>query len=187
MYGYIDSNEHNNHSWYVVHTDTKREHIVAQMIAARLDVETFCPRIVFHRKLKRGKIRFVEALFPSYIFVYCHVELLSRRIHSIKGVKDIVRYGRHFPQITSTQIDAIRNHLEQNVIDLTQREAFKFGDEVSIVEGPFLNLKAILQAYDQPNERVRLLLEMFGRSIEIDLDRQHVMSTHSNPRELVQI
>lgn len=174
-------------SWYAIYVDNKREHLISQMLRARFDLEVLCPRIAFYRKLRRGKVRFIEALFPCYIFILCDIESQFRQIKSVNGVKKVVKTGNTFPKIPEAAISEIRDHLEKEIIDTTQDEMFRPGDEVQIVEGPFLNLKAVIQAYDNGTQRVSILLEFMERTIKLDMHRGNLMKNDGNPRERIGI
>ena len=54
--------------WFCLRTQTKREHIAAAILDRLDEVEVFCPRISQVKKTRAGKKRFVEAMFPGYIF-----------------------------------------------------------------------------------------------------------------------
>lgn len=177
-----DIDDEENCFWYALYVDTKREHIVSRILSAQLKINVFCPRIAFYRKLKRGKVKFVEALFPSYIFVHCNIDCLFRRIKAVDGVKTVVRRGSSFPRIPKAAIAEIQKHLQTDIIDTTQTELFHPGDQVEIIEGPLLNIKAVIQAYDNSAKRVSILVNFMERSIALHLDQKSVMKQDLNHR-----
>lgn len=179
------SNSYPRAGWYVFQTQTKREHIAAAMIRSRTNFMTFCPRIAFYRRLKRGKVRFIEPIFPSYVFVNCEIEHSFRTVSHVEGVLAAVRYGTHFPMLPEALIENMMTKTNGgDIVDLTVREAEEFeeGSEVEVVDGPFLNMTALVKYYDRPGERIRLLLEWLGQSIEVDLPAIHVIAKNIQPR-----
>ena len=53
--------------WRCLRGKPKREHLAAQHLRLA-GFEAFCPRIRHQRRTVRGKVWFVEALFPGYLF-----------------------------------------------------------------------------------------------------------------------
>ena len=58
--------------WFCLRTQTKREHIAAAILSRMSALEVFCPRISQVKRTRTGKKRFVEAMFPGYIFAKFH-------------------------------------------------------------------------------------------------------------------
>ena len=63
--------------WYCARTQPKHEHIAAAGVARKLDLEVFHPRLRIEKATRRGVVRFVEPLFPCYIFVRCETRHLK--------------------------------------------------------------------------------------------------------------
>ena len=77
--------------WYCVQAQPKREHVAARLLRLQAGLQTFCPRLAFHKHTARGKVRFVEALFPGYLFVYSDdLAEVYRQLKATKGVRDLV-------------------------------------------------------------------------------------------------
>ena len=93
--------------WYCLSTQSKREHIAATNIKQRAGLESFCPRIAYKKKTRRGIVRFVEPLFPNYIFVHCAIEDHLRHLLAMQGVKHIVKYGERIPHLPAEFIDEL--------------------------------------------------------------------------------
>jgi len=60
----------NSPAWYCVRTQTKREHLAAKSLKQLEGVEAFCPRLKYRKATRRGKIWWIEAMFPGYIFAF---------------------------------------------------------------------------------------------------------------------
>ena len=51
--------------WFCVRCQTKREHIAAGHLRELLGVEVFCPRLRYRKATRRGKIWWMEPMFPG--------------------------------------------------------------------------------------------------------------------------
>src|SRR5688500_6157093 len=122
-------------AWYVIHSHPKCEHLAASMMLELPDVETYCPRIRFQRNTRRGKIWFVEALFPSYFFARFDPANSLRAVKYSKNVIRIVDFGNQLIPVPDHVIASIREEME----GLDVREisvGVKVGDTVELTEGP---------------------------------------------------
>jgi transcriptional antiterminator RfaH len=155
--------------WYCFKALPKREHIACEFLRRVEGVETFAPRISYVKKTRRGKVRFVECLFPGYVFIYADLCKDYRIIRSIQGIRDVVAFGERVPQIP----DEIINGLKEQIGDGDQKDlpepGLESGKEVVIMEGPFKNLKAVVNSGMNARQRVAVLLEFLGRQMEIQI------------------
>ena len=72
--------------WYCVKTQTKREHIAAEHLRTLEEVEVFCPRLRYRKATRRGKIWWVEALFPGYLLARFDLVANERAVTYTQGV-----------------------------------------------------------------------------------------------------
>ena len=54
-------------AWYCLRTQTKREHLAAASLRQVEGIEVVCPRLRYKKVTRRGKIWWVEPLFPGYL------------------------------------------------------------------------------------------------------------------------
>ncbi len=155
--------------WYCLRSRTKQEHIAAMHIRARVGVEVFAPRITFSKKTRRGKVRFTEALFPGYLFCQCKIDEHLRHLLSIQGIIGVVRYGQRFPPVPSGFIEDLRSRVPDDGNLQKPDPVIEAGKEVTLVEGPFKDLQAVVTKVLGARERVRILLEFLGRQAEIEV------------------
>ncbi len=148
-------------AWYVLRTKNKCEHIAAAHLRLLENVETFCPRIRYHKATQRGKVLYSQAMFPSYLFAKFHYEEQSRAVVHAHGVTKVVRFGNECPAIAPTYIDFLKTEMGPEEIK-TLKPRMEPGDEVEIANGPFRGLKAIVQFYHPAKERIGILMEIMG-------------------------
>lgn len=170
-------------SWFVVHTKPKCEHVAASLMQGLPDVETYCPRIRFQRSTRRGKVWFVEALFPSYFFARFDPAASLRAVKHSQSVIRVVDFGGTPISVPDAVIEQIRSEMdEQEVREI--RVGVREGDTVEVAEGAMRGLKGIVERVHSGNERVRILLEILGRHTYVDVDVDQVVAEDS-PRGAV--
>lgn len=152
--------------WYALKAAPKKEHLAAQLLNRVEEVEAFCPRLRLTRKTRRGPVKFVEALFPGYVFVHTDLKSNFRQILATGGVTGLVRYGDAVPQIPSHFIESLRSNLEDDIQDEPEI-VLKPGQAVTVVEGPFKDWAAVVSGSVSGTERVAILLEFLGQSLEL--------------------
>jgi len=154
--------------WHCLHTQKKREHIAAAILRKMGDVEVFCPRVSLVRKTRTGKKRFVEAMFPSYIFAkFCYAEQCRQVMHS-QGVIRIVQNGdrRVVPEAV---IAELKSSLPDDVIEVPD-PSIEPGAEVEVLTGSLKGLNGRVVAQLPAKNRVELLLDFLGREITVAVD-----------------
>jgi len=165
-------------AWYVIHSRPKCEHIAAGLMAGLSDVETYCPRIKFQRNTKRGKVWFIEALFPSYFFARFIPANSIRAVNYSQSVIRIVDFGGQMTPVADDIIQSIREEMDGQVI----REinvGLKVGDTVELTEGAMKGLKGIVNSIHSGEERVKILMEFLGRESLIEVNASKLLSDYS--------
>lgn len=170
-------------AWFVVHTRPKCEHIAASLMAGLENVEPYCPRIRFQRNTRRGKVWFVEALFPSYFFArFVPVENL-RAVKYSQNVIRVVDFGGNLTSVPDRVIEELRAEMKDVEVCEVQ-VGVKVGDTVELTEGPMRGLKGIVNAMLTGAERVRVLLEFLGRENAVEVPLSKILTEHK-PRAVV--
>ena len=128
--------------------------------------DAFSPRLRYTKKARRGAVKFVEALFPGYVFVHTDLKTNFRRIMATAGITGLVCYGDNVPQISDRFIEELRTSLEDDIQEELE-VVLKPGQPVAIVEGPFKEWSAVVTGMVPGSERVAILLEFLGQSLEL--------------------
>lgn len=163
-------------AWYCAKTQPKREHIAAQHLRELEGVEVFCPRIRYRKATRRGKIWWIEPLFPGYVLVRFVRSEMERAVTFGKGISGLVRFGTQIPTIPDAAIDALREEVRTRSTSDSPDDAFnvspvvEIGDEVEIASGPFQGMRGPVLAITSATERVKILLEFLGQKQSIDID-----------------
>ena len=168
--------------WYCVHSKPKSEHLAAAAIrAVDAGIETFCPRIRFQRSTSRGKVWFVEALFPSYFFARFDLALSLRAVKHANHVIGVVGFGGKPVPLEEQVISDLR--AEMQGAELREvRYGIRVGDTVQVAEGPMRGLTGIVESIAGGAERVQVLLEFLGRQSIVEVPASKILSERA-PRE----
>lgn len=154
--------------WHCLRTQKKREHIAASILETIQEVEVFSPRISLVKKTHTGKKRFVEALFPSYIFArFCFADQYRQIMHS-QGVSQIVQNGDR-RVVPDEVIAELRKSLPDDFIEVPD-PSIEPGAEVEVLTGSLKGLNGRVIAQLPAKNRVELLLDFLGREITVAVD-----------------
>lgn len=166
--------------WFCLKVQSKREHIVAAGLRRQLSIPCLAPRLRFRRATKRGAVWFVEAMFPGYLFAELVYATSHRAVEYASGVQHIVRFGEQIATMPASAIAAINaNAGEEEIVTIDSEVAV--GQAVHIVEGPLHGFEALVTQVLPARERVRVLLEFLGRTVETELSAPRVLSA-AKPR-----
>ena len=163
--------------WYCVKTQTKREHIAAGHLRELEGVEVFCPRLRYRKATRRGKIWWVEALFPGYILAKFELIENERAVTYSQGVRGLVRFGTEVPPVAESFVEALRQEISRNLGEegiedtLTVGPQVESGEEVEIASGPLGGFQGKIVSILPGKERVKVLLDFLGQPqvVEVDL------------------
>jgi transcriptional antiterminator NusG len=163
--------------WFVVSTRSGHEKKVAENVKQRINAngmedvitDVLVPtqqRVV----AKEGKKKTVEErIFPGYILV--KMELNDETWHLIRnteGVTGFVGQTKEPEPISQAEVDAIMAFTE--VKQASYKAAFKVGDPVKVVDGPFKDLIGEIREINEAKGQLTVLLSMFGREVPTQLD-----------------
>lgn len=163
--------------WYCVKTQPKREHIAARHLRELEEVEVFCPRLRYRKATRRGKVWWIEALFPGYILGRFILQDMERMVIYTQGVRGLVRFGDVIPPVPDDFVAALRAEVARHAQEsqeedtLTVAPRIEKGEEVEIASGPLGGFRGEVVAILPGRDRVKVLLEFLGKPhlVEVDL------------------
>jgi transcriptional antiterminator RfaH len=160
--------------WYAVHCLSHREAAAAAHLQNQ-DFPAFFPR---RRKTRRHARRIETVLvpfFPGYIFVTLDLSRDRwRSVNGTYGVARIVMQGEIPAAVPVGVVEALRSACDEEGV-IHYESDLKPGQRVQIVQGAFTELVGQLDQLDAAG-RVRVLLDMLGRSTPILLPRDGIVS-----------
>jgi transcriptional antiterminator RfaH len=153
------------YEWFCLRSQPKREHIAAAMLARIGNIDVFCPRISQLKMTRNGKKRFVEALFPSYLFAkFSPIQHYRQVIHTA-GITGIVGRGNQ-RAVPNATIEALKISLPEDIIEAPDF-SIQPGAAIEFVSGSLQGLEGTVLAQMSSNNRVQVLLEFLGREIKV--------------------
>ena len=162
--------------WHVVRTRPKGEHIAAVHLQkyAKL-VQVFCPRIKFEKATLRGKVWFIEALFPGYLFARFDISTELRNVNATTAVTGVLRFADQYPKISAATIQALQSEFRKENKEVRIVEpGIHEGDEVVVTNGAMTGLKTIVTRLIPSQDRIRILLECLGAEREAEVSLESV-------------
>ena len=160
--------------WFCLRTQPKHEHLAATALRRQLEITCFSPRVRFRRATRRGAVWFVEAMFPGYLFAEFVYSRQHRQIEYSSGIQGFVRFGDQVAALDSSIIANLRQTADEDEI-LTFNPEIQVGQAVRIAEGPFQGLEALVTSLLPAKERIRVLLDFLGRSLETEVPMPKVL------------
>jgi transcriptional antiterminator RfaH len=159
--------------WFCLRTQTKREHIAAAILDRLDEVEVFCPRISQVKKTRTGKKRFVEAMFPGYIFAKFQFHAHSRQVVHSHGITRMVELGerRIIPQYV---VEDLKASLPEDVIEAPDLSILP-GAEIELIAGSLKGLNGKVLAQMSAQNSIQILLDFLGREIKVSIANDNVL------------
>jgi transcriptional antiterminator RfaH len=161
--------------WFCLKAQPKREHLAATALRRQFDVECFSPRLRFRKMTKRGPVWFVEAMFPGYLFAKFVYSKQHRAVESSHGIRGIVHFGDRLATLPENIVVGLQSRVGTEEI-VTVDSSLKVGQAVQITEGPFQGLEVLVTHLLPAKERIRVLFEFLGRSIEMEISTAKVLA-----------
>ena len=137
----------------------------------------FLPKI---KKIVRGAVRpseRIRPLFPSYIFARLQLEdaEVFRNVKYTRGVHRILGSRDHPVPVADEVVKIIAERMGKDGV-LEQKLLYKQGDPVRLKHGPLADLVGILEKPVSAAGRVRILLEVYHKTIRADLSCAEIES-----------
>lgn len=160
--------------WFCLRTQPKHEHIAAAGLRRQLNITCFAPRVRFPKATRRGRVWFIEAMFPGYLFARFAYPLLHRRVEHSPGIRGIVHFGDYVATLDPQIIAALQERTGSEEI-VTLDPEIKVGQSVRIAEGPFQGLEVVVTRLMPARERVKVLLDFLGRPVETEISTPKIL------------
>jgi transcriptional antiterminator RfaH len=160
--------------WFCLKAEPKREHLAATALRRRFGIECVSPRLRFRKPTQRGPVWFVEAMFPGYLFAKFVYSTQHRAVESSHGVRGIVRFGDRLATLQEEIVAALQAKAGSDEV-VTIDVSPKIGQPVQFIEGPFQGLEVVVTQLLPARERIRVLLEFLGRSLEMEVPAGKVL------------
>lgn len=113
-------------------------------------------------------------MFPGYFFGKFDIATQLRAVSYSCGVTGLVHFGNVFVEVPSLVIEELKAQLGDSGL-LVIEDSCDQGDEVEIVDGPFKGLVGMVVERVSRKDRVRILIDFLGRSLDIEMNEKSVL------------
>lgn len=174
----------NEKRWYVIHCYSGYENKVRYSIEQRIETMGMRDKIFdvivpteAEIEIKDGKRRTVERrVFPGYLLVEMKMDEDSWYVvRNTPGVTGFVGMGNEPTPLRPEEVKKIMDRMEQE--KPTVKVNFAVGEKVRIVDGPFNDFIGVVAAIDPEKNKVRVMVNFFGRDTPVELDFLEVEKT----------
>jgi len=156
-------------SWYVVQTKPGNEYRVETNLFNQ-EIEVFLPLLETSQYSNGKMVQKIKPLFPNYLFAKLDINLHYYKVKWTRGVNKILGNGDGPISISGKVVETIKERTgKDNLVKL--EEEWKEGDQVRINSGPFKDLVGVFQKKMSDNGRVRILLNLIGVDVPVQISR----------------
>jgi transcriptional antiterminator NusG len=122
-------------------------------------------------EIKDGKKRTsTRKFFPGYVLVEMDMSPQSwEMIKKTPKVTGFVGGGTQPIPLTSEEVETLLKQIDTGTAVPRQKEEFHKGDNVRIIDGPFLGFNGMVDDVDLERSRVKVLVSIFGRGTPVEL------------------
>ena len=183
--------------WFVVHTYSGMENRVKSNLENRiisLNMEDYIHEIVVPTEevaeIKNGQRKMVKrTVLPGYVLV--RMDLTDESWAAVRHTPSVTGFVGHSHQPVPLSMSEVENMLSPAVVARAEAEAvaagtatpssttaskkpvevadFDVSDSVMVVDGPFATLHATITEINAESQRVKALVEIFGRETPVEL------------------
>jgi len=158
--------------WYAVHTQPNCEFRSKNQLDNQ-GFEVFLPKRLKTVRHARKLTNVTAAFFPRYLFI--RLDLTQHRWRSVNGtfgVSSLVMQGEMPRPVPYGVIEAMIASVDATGL-LCLEQNLTIGAQVRLAAGPFAEKLGILDRLDDSG-RVRVLLEIMGGAVPVQLERKYV-------------
>ncbi|MCE9558242.1 MAG: transcription termination/antitermination protein NusG [Armatimonadetes bacterium] len=169
-------------AWYAVHTIAGHENKVRDLLTRRAQIENLWDYDIYEILIpteqematRNGK-RVVKdkKVFPGYILVRMNLtDDTYKVVKGTSGVTGFIQSGNKPVPLEDYEVRRILTNLEQS--KESPKIAYSKNDVIRVVEGPFSDYSGKIEEVVADKEKIRVLINIFGRETPVELDFNQV-------------
>ena len=163
--------------WYALHTFSGYENVAKENLETVIEKFNLQDRIfdiiipveeaIEERKGKKKLVQ--RKIMPCYLLVkMIYGDDLWHNITRTRGITGFV--GPKGRPLALTEDEVRKMRLEKITVNLDLSE----GDKIEIIDGPLNNFVGLVDSVNKENNKVKVIVEMFGRETPVDLDYSQI-------------
>ena len=164
--------------WYVIHSYAGYENKVKTNLESRissLNMEDYIFRIEVPteevEEVKGGKRQKVQRKkLPGYLFV--QMELTDESWSAVRNTPGVTGFVGQTSRPSPLSVDEVVSMLappKQKAKPQTKAADFEVGESVTVMDGPFATLPATINEINLDNQKLKVLVSIFGRETPVEL------------------
>ena len=169
--------------WYIVHTYSGHEAKAKQSLLERAKTlgqeeafdEILIPEESVVEIVKGEKRTSKRKFFPGYILV--HMELTDDTWHIVKDTPKVTGFvggGDRPTPIDDEEVARMTRQIKEGAAKPKPKIRFDEGENVRVVSGPFANFSGFVDEIFPEKEKVKVMVQVFGRATPVMLDYTNV-------------
>ena len=165
--------------WYSVSVLSNFEKKIAEQIktaAAEAGLEDEIEEVLVPTEevieVRRGKKVTAERRFmPGYVLV--RMEMSDKGYHLINSINRVTGFlgpqGRPMP-MRDAEVNAILNRVQEGEEAPRTLIHYEVGEKVKVNDGPFEDFDGMVEEVDESNQRLKVMVSIFGRETPVELE-----------------
>ena len=170
--------------WYVVNTVSGHEYKVKEKLEMKInsrDLQENIFRVIVPEQkeieYKNGvKKERIKKMFPGYVLVEMVMSdeawYIVRNTQGVTGFIGSSGKGAKPIPLLPQEVDRILNSMGMSRVDVSKD--LKKGAKVKIISGPFKDMMAKIDSVDLKEQKLTVLVDLFGQETSVEVDMQEV-------------
>jgi len=178
--------------WYALHVLSGQEKKVKESLERRAKTEEMgdlIREVVIPTErvseVKRGKkIESERKLHPGYVYVNMYLrdeekKLVEKTWYFVRETNGVIGFadGDNPQPIRADEVETMLGQMREREEKVLPKVAFNIGDKVKVGDGPFQNQEGLIEGVDMERGKLRVSVNMFGRSTSLELEYWQVDKT----------
>jgi transcriptional antiterminator NusG len=178
--------------WYALHVLSGQEKKVKESLERRAKTEEMgdlIREVVIPTErvseVKRGKkIESERKLHPGYVYINMFLrdeekKLVERTWYFVRETNGVIGFadGDNPQPIRASEVDTMLGQMREREEKVLPKIAFNIGDKVKVGDGPFQNQEGLIEGVDMERGKLKVSVNMFGRSTSLELEYWQVDKT----------
>jgi transcriptional antiterminator NusG len=127
-------------------------------------------------EVRRGKkVKTERRFMPGYVLV--HMEMSDKGYHLINSINRVTGFlgpqGKPMP-MRDEEVNQILNRVEEGAEAPRSLVSYEVGEQVNVTDGPFEGFSGMVEQVDEDNQRLKVMVSIFGRATPVELEYAQV-------------
>ena len=162
--------------WYVVQVYAGYEEAVKADLLKRveeLELQNLVGQVMVPSAKMKGYFTSPDEqdqqLFPGYVLV--EAEMGTEVFRLVNSTPRVMRFlgGKDPIPLSKKEIERVVSQVKGEVIVGSEKSEFVVGREIEIKEGPFAGFVGVIDKVDEADERLTVMVSIFGRMTPVEL------------------